>query len=987
MLCGNCGAINSPSIDRCYACSTPFPPGMPSTPAPLGSDITRLDSGIENSPRTTPLPAVSALEPGQTFAGRYNIIRLLGSGGMAAVYQAWDETLSTAVALKLIRVDAGMPAFELKQLEDRFKRELKLARQVTHPNVIRIHDLGEVGNTLYLTMAYVQGGDLAALLRREGRLTLPRALALARQIASGLAAAHAAGVVHRDLKPANIMVDSEDRAFVTDFGIARSTSASTLHTLPGSILGTLDYMSPEQARGEPAGEASDVYAFGLILYELLAGGRPRATSGGGGLSDLIARLEQGPPPLRTVLPEVPAGLERIVTKCLNPDRTARYPTGAELLADLEALEPDGRQRVKVLRPGSQWKPLLAAVMIAGLLVASTWWVASRRAPPAPTAPRAPVSVLIADFDNRARDPVFEGSLEQALSIAIEGAPFITAYPRRDAAALAKQVRPDATLNEEAARLVAYREGIRIILAGSVERVGDGYRLVVRTIDPDRSEPVASATVTASDKSQVLVAVGRIAERVRTALGDTTPSAQQQAETFTAGSLEAVRAYTIAQELSSNQKDAEAIVHYNEAIKHDPEFGRAYSGLANSLRDLGRRDEAEKYWKEALKRMDRMSEREKLRTLGGYYLAVAQNSDEAIQNYEQLVTKYPADSAGHNNLAVAYFSRLNFAKALDEGQKAISIYPKIFKYRLNYALYAMYASDFKSASAIAQALVQEDPTFEQAYLPLAMVALAGGDDAGARAAYDKAGQTGEEGASLASGGLADLAIYEGRYDDAIAMLPAAIARDRAQQNTFAAAAKLLALAEAQAALGHAAAASKAIADARALGEDDNVLVTAARLAIAGGRQDEARAIVEVLAKKLSANSRAYAKLIDAERALTVKQYTEAIDALRAARTLADLWLVRYALGQAYFQRGNFAEAVSEFALCQKRRGEATAIFLDDLPTYRYYATVPYWLARSQEAIGMNARPGYEEFLKIRGHATNDPLVQDTRQRLSALGKLR
>jgi eukaryotic-like serine/threonine-protein kinase len=220
-----------------------------------------------------------------------------------------------------------------------------------------------------------------------------------------------------------------------------------------------------------------------------------------------------------------------------------------------------------------------------------------------------------------------------------------------------------------------------------------------------------------------------------------------------------------------------------------------------------------------------------------------------------------------------------------------------------------------------------------------------------------------------------------------MLPAAVAHDRAQENTFGAAGKLLALAEAHAAAGHTAAASKAVADARALGDDDNVLVTAARLAIAAGRQEDARPVAGLLAKKLSANSRAYAKLIDAETALSRQQYTEAIDALHAARTLADLWLVRYTLGLAYLQRGNFAEALSEFELCRKRRGEATAIFLDDLPTFRYYAPVPYWLARSQEAIGMNARARYEEFLTIRANAINDPLVVDARQRLAALGQRR
>ncbi len=325
--------------------ATPPPSHQPHEPATtaagLDRELTRLSSGqTGNAPTMGVSGGVPVLQPGHHFGSRYTIIRLLGSGGMAAVYQAWDETLGTAVALKLIRVGAGTPEIELRQLEDRFKRELKLARQVTHPNVVRIHDLGEVESTLYLTMEYVQGADLAALLQKEPKLPLPRVLAFARQIASGLAAAHRAGIVHRDLKPANVMVDAQDHALLMDFGIARSTSAATMHTMPGSLIGTLDYMAPEQARGEPADERTDVYAFGLILYELIAGGRPRY-SVEGGLSGLIARLEKGPPALRTVLPDVPAGLERIVNKCLSPSPEARYPSANELLADLEALDETG----------------------------------------------------------------------------------------------------------------------------------------------------------------------------------------------------------------------------------------------------------------------------------------------------------------------------------------------------------------------------------------------------------------------------------------------------------------------------------------------------------------------------------------------------------------------------------------------------------------------------------------------------------------------
>src|SRR5215203_2566063 len=371
MFCGRCGATMSPGSDRCAVCHTrtaialdaeTMRPGLQMAhPEPAETSIADTVAGSSHQPATTapglhaPFPGLShvtssegptvagpalsgaTLPPGQQFGPRYTIIRLLGTGGMASVYQAWDETLGTGVALKLIRVDASTPRSELRQLEDRFKRELKLARQVTHPNVVRIHDLGEVDSTLYLTMEYVQGADLATLVQREPRLPLPRVLLLARQIAAGLAAAHKAGIVHRDLKPANVMVDAQDHALLMDFGIARSTTTATINTMPGSLLGTLDYMAPEQARGEPADERTDVYAFGLILYELLAGGRPRY-SAEGGLSGLIQRLEKGPPPLKSLQPDVPPALEHIVARCLQTDAAARYGSAAEVLEALESLD-------------------------------------------------------------------------------------------------------------------------------------------------------------------------------------------------------------------------------------------------------------------------------------------------------------------------------------------------------------------------------------------------------------------------------------------------------------------------------------------------------------------------------------------------------------------------------------------------------------------------------------------------------------------------
>ena len=985
MLCTYCGATTSPALDRCVVCHTPYPtagsdPGTAPGTDP-DADQTRLAPSAP--PTAPPVPTnvgaggVPLLQAGQTFANRYTIIRLLGAGGMAAVYQAWDETLGSAVALKLIRIDPSMQPADIRQLEDRFKRELKLARQVTHANVVRIHDLGEVGSTLYLTMAYVQGSDLSTVMR-QGRIPIARALALARQIVSGLSAAHKAGVVHRDLKPANIMVDADDTALLTDFGIARSTTGMTVHTMPGAIIGTLEYMAPEQARGEAADQRTDIYAFGLILYELLAGGRPRGTREGG-LSDLIQRLEQGPPPIRTVNADVPADAERIVSKCLKANPAERYATADELLADLEALDSEGRLRVGARRM-PRWKPAVAAGVIGGLLVTGTWWIASNRAPAAPAAIRKPVPVLIVDFANRAQEPVFDGALEQALSIAMEGDPYVTAYPRAEAASLVRNLKLGEKLDENTGRLVANREGIPLVLAGSIERDGSGYRVAVRAVDPARSDgDRAHADARAADKAAVLGAVGQVAERLRRALGGTTASAEQQAETFTAGSLDAIREYTIAQDLTANQKDEQAVVHYQRAIEHDRDFGRAYAGLATSLHYLGRRKEADAQWEEALKRIDRMSEREKLRTMGLYF-AIANNFEKAIDEYNKLVGSFPADSAGHNNLAVAHFNTLNFTKALEHGKLAIDIYPKSFKFRSNYALYAMYAGDFQKASTTAKALIAEDPTFDTAYLPLAMAALAEGDTGRAAAAYEQAGKTGDTGASLAAGGLADIAIYQGLFDRAANDLPPAIARDNEQKNSFGAVAKLLALGEAHAARGQTGPSQTALASARTLADDDSVLVTTARLAVAGGRLDQARGIAAELEKRRPPRSRAYGKLIEAEIATAGRRFPEAIDALNAAQKLANLWLVRYALGHAYFQSGDYQAALSEFDECRRRRGEATAVFLDDLPTFRYYATVPYWLGRSRQMRGLDARPQFEEFLKIRG-AARDPLVEDARRRLS------
>jgi tetratricopeptide (TPR) repeat protein len=982
MVCAQCGTVANETSRRCLKCDSE----LSLEPGVTVEVLTGSPAGLSADPLLTrPGPPSSAdtLAPGHKFGTRYTVIKKLGAGGMGAVYQAWDESLGTAVALKLIRLDGSTSPEETRQLEARFKRELLLARQITHPNVVRIHDLGELGSTKYLTMAFVDGADLSTVIKREGRFPIPRALAVIRQVAEGLNAAHALGVVHRDLKPANVMLAADDRALLTDFGIARSLDAGTLYTAPGSIIGTLDYMAPEQARGEPADRRSDIYALGLILYEMLAGGRPRAAAGGG-LADLLARVEKGPASIESVVPDVPQGLQRVVTRCLDGDPSARYPSAAEFLADVSRLDSEGRLIPAV---SARRRPTMAAVAVvpALLLAGVGWWSWTRTAPPpAPAERRAPVSILIADFENRAGDPVFQGSLEQALTLGMEGASFVASYPRTEALRVARAINAGTVLNAEAAQLVAMRQEVPVVLAGSVAQDGASYHLRVEALRPGTNEPFAIAEERASDKAGVLRAIDSIAAELREALGDRPVEGVSRAENVSAATLDALREYTIAQTLSTDRKNAEAIEHYKAAIGYDPAFGRAYAGWAVSAGDLGRRAEAEQLWEKALSLVDRMTEREKYRTLGGYYLAVARNYEKAIENYRELAERYPADLAGHNNLALAYFYTRDFEKAFEYGKLAIDVYPHSLKFRNNYALYAMYAGDFETAAENARQVLNEDPAYEAAYLPLAMAALSDGDVAKAGEVYARARESGPAGASLAALGLADLALYEGKPADAIAVLEPGLAADRASRNTIGESTKSVALAEARASISGADEGVKVVLPLVQPSSDEALLVPAARLFAAAGRESELAAFVARLQERAQPLPRAYAHIISGELALVQRRFSDAIREFSAALKEADLWLARFDLGVAYVEAGRFAEAISELEKAQRRRGEATALFFDDLPTYRYLAVLPYWLGRAQEGLkSPAAAASYEQFLKIRGSAAADPLVEEARQRLQRL----
>jgi serine/threonine protein kinase/tetratricopeptide (TPR) repeat protein len=971
-------------------------------------DRSIIDSGehtIDVPPAAqTQVPTASGgkdpLKVGEAFGSRYRIDKLLGFGGMGAVYKAWDNELEIAVALKVIRPEVAADPALAEQLDRRFKRELLLARQVTHKNVVRIHDLGEMSGVKYITMTFIEGEDLLAILKREGTVPVKEALRILRPVASGLHAAHEAGVVHRDLKPANIMVEpATGESYIMDFGIARSASPGgtevaenlvdaksksragvTEQTQAGAVVGTLQYMPPEQFMGKSIDQRADIYAFGLIFYDLLVG-RRRLEKAESAFSEFRGRVEQAPPAVRSLDSSIPEHIDRIISRCLDPDPDARYQTSHELEADLDRLDEEGNPLpITRILTG---RLMVATMALVVALLGGTWWLASLRTP---SQEPDPFSVLVADFSNATGDSSFDGALEQALAIGMENAAFISAVPPANARQIADQIQPGSALDETMARLVSRREGVSVILAGDIARDGSEYVLRVRALDPGlepgEGKPLAVAEAIAPNRDDVLAAVGKIASELRGDLGDTTPRSDRlaAAETFTAASLEAMSAYARGQDLAVQGNFEEALVAYQEAVASDPEFGRAYAGMGVVYGNLRRETEAEESYQEAFKRLDRMSERERYRTLGGYYLLVSRNYEKAIENYQTLVDLYPADGGAYSNLGYAYHMVRQFDRAVEAGRRSVELDSGNLIKRINYAIYATYAADFETAMSESEIVYEQNPDFGYALFTLGRAAAAAGDPHAAREAYARLKESGGMGSSLVPIAVADLEMYLGRQAEAVSVLEPAI---EASDKPFEKAAMLIALGEAKMVLGDEGAAAAAATEAAALSQHESITYLAARIFLALGDAESADTIALDLENRLKSQTTALSALIRGEKALLNDQLGTALRELRLAREEFDMWFGHYLMGRTFFAAEQYPEALDEFDHAVRAKGEITDVFLVDSATLRYYPPALYWLGRSHEALGnvTAAHELYREYLSLRGDTEPpDPLAADVLERL-------
>ncbi|WP_239491826.1 protein kinase [Luteitalea sp. TBR-22] len=972
--------------------------------APPTRQATRLQT------RTAPTRTVRATAPGRpaTAAGgqagdlvgkqlgeRYHIIKLLGAGGMGAVYQALDNELGVAVAIKTVRKELAADPETAQLLERRFKQELLLARKVTHRNIVRVHDIGELDGVKYITMPYLQGEDLATVLKREGKLPVERVLKLARTVISGLAAAHDAGVVHRDLKPANIMVAPDGEGLVMDFGVARSTESGIAadavvaanfatesgtdpgatrmaeQTQSGMIVGTIEYMAPEQSRGEAVDQRADIYAFGLILYDLLLG-RVRAERQKSAIAELQKRMREAPPSLRTIDATIPAAVESLVMKCVQPEAADRFATSRQLESELAKLDDHG-----VPLPLAQritWKQATAASLGVAMLLGATYWAA--RGPAVPEK-HEPVSILITDLKNETGDRTFDGALEPMLRLALEGAGFISAHDRNGIRRNLGVVPPEV-LDEKAGRALAVQQGVGVVLTGAIARDGSGYRVTLKAAESVTGNEIANETDDASNKDGVLGVATDLGNRLRTALGDNTSDSARRfgTEKISATSLEVVREYAQAMQALSNSQFTEARAAFERAIKVDPNFGLAHAGLATTTANMGQPQEAERHIREALRHVDRMTERERFRTRGLLYY-LTNDYAACVKEYGDLLAQYEADVAARNNLALCSTKLRQMARARDEMKRVVEILPKRSLYRLNASLYSTYAGDFQTGER--DALVAQQLGDRWALQALALSKLGQRDFGAATAAYESLGKS--AGPSYTVSGLADIALFEGRFDDAVRMFAEGATADLKAEEPERAATKFLGLAYAELSRGNRKEAIAAADKAVEHGASVQVRFVAGRVYAEAGAQSKASALATGLVDSLQDESVAYGKLLEGIVLLDRGAARAAVRTLKEANEMLDTWIGHFDLGRAYLAAEAYPQADSEFDKCLKRSGEALSLFLDEEPTSGYFPPVYYYLGRAREAMGTAAYgDAYRRYLALRNQAEQDPLADDIRARL-------